>query len=142
MPTAAKNILFILLIPFLLSMGHDLYLNYVSNSPRAKQIKSLRAAPNALIVSDAGWIWQEYSPKTMQTAKDLIGPDIWESNIDPLLEKPTSSLTILPFVPGVIFILITFILRVWPFSKHDHRIRARPTTYRHETGKKVKYKKK
>ncbi len=142
MPTAAKNILFILLIPFLLSLGHDLYLNYVSNSPRAEQIKSLRVAPNALIVSDAGWIWQEYSPNSMQMTKDMIGEDVWGQNIDPLLTKPTMSLTIIPFVVGVIALLITFILGVWPFSKHDHRIKARPTTYRHETGKKLKYKRK
>lgn len=142
MPTAAKNILFILLVPFLLSLGHDLYLNYVSNSPRAEQIKSLRVAPNALIVSDAGWIWQEYASSSMQTIKDTVGKDLWEQNIDPVLKKPTMSLTIIPFVIGIVVLLVTFILGIWPFPKHDHRIKARPTTYRHETGKKMKYKKK
>lgn len=142
MPTAAKNILFILLIPFLLSLGHDLYLNYVSNSPRAEQIKSLRVAPNALIVSDAGWIWQEYAGNSMRAAKDLMGTNRWEQNIDPILKKPTMSLTIIPFAIGLVYVSITFIFVLWPFSKDNRRVKHKPSVYKNSEGKKVKYKKK
>ena len=117
MPSTAKKILFILLIPFLLSLGHDVYINYFSDDQKIREIKNLRINTDKFMLSDLGWVWQEYSPSTLEMARDMTREDSWKTDIDPILAQPTLYVSIIPFIAGVIGLLVTFILGIWPFSR-------------------------
>jgi hypothetical protein len=145
MPTAAKKILLILLIPFLLAVGHDIYINYLSDDEKIREIKSLRIDPNKFMMSDTGWLWQEYSPSTMEMTRDMTEQDYWKNKIDPILQQPSIYLTILPFLGGVVGLILTFILGVWPFSRlRDQRKRDKAGygIYKKARGRKITYGKK
>lgn len=145
MPQAAKTLLIILLIPFLLGVGHDLYVNYISDSQKFAEIKRLQVNPDDFMMSDLGWIWQEYSPATLETVKDMMAPQTWQNNFDPILKLPTIMVTILPFACGVIALLIAFIIGVWPFSRYGKQRkedREGYGIYKNAKGKKTKYNKK
>lgn len=117
MPQTAKNLLLILLVPFLLGLGHDLYINYLSDDEKIRELKALRVDPDKFMMSDLGWVWQEYSPASLEVVRDTFGVATWEAEVDPVLKQPTLLVTIIPFVCGVIALLIAFILGIWPFSR-------------------------
>ena len=93
MPDGAKTLLIILFIPFLFALGHDLYLNYFSDDEKVRELKALRIDPQEFLVSDTGWIWNEYSPNTMQTLRDTIEPATWTTKLDPVLQLPTMAVS-------------------------------------------------
>lgn len=118
MPSGAKLFLFILFLPFLAALGHDLYLNYYADEEKREQLQALNIDPEEFMISDAGWVWQEYSEPTMDSAREAIAPETWKHNIDPILQLPTIVVAIIPFFFGAVFLLITFILGIWPFTRH------------------------
>jgi hypothetical protein len=145
MPSAAKQILFILLIPFLLAASHDIYLNYFSTSEKIREIKSLRVNTDEFMVSDLGWVWQAYGPSTMEMARDMTEESAWKVNVDPILQQPTLYVAVLPFLGGAVGLLVTFILGVWPFSRFGtqrKKDKAGYGVYKNAKGAKVNYKKK
>lgn len=129
MPTAAKTILIILLLPFLAGLGHDVYINYFSDNEKIKEIKRLQVDPEAFLPSDLGWVWGEYHPASMNMMRDMIEPEVWKEKLDPLLQKPTILVAIVPFAVGVVFLLLTFILGVWPFSRFGQMRKEKDVDY-------------
>ena len=117
MPGAAKILLFILCLPFFASLGHDIYLNYFSDDEKIQQAKNLQVDPTDFMFSDLGWVWQTYSPFTMETAKDMVGEDKWKKKYDPILQQSTMVVTAVPPILGLIFLAITFVFGIWPFSR-------------------------
>ena len=145
MPQAAKTLLLILLIPFLLGAGHDLYVNYISDSQKFAEIKRLQVNSDDFMFSDLGWIWQEYSPSTLETVKDMMTPETWQKYIDPILKLPTMLMTILPFACGIIALTLAFILGIWPFSRYGKQRkedREGYGIYKNAKSKKTKYSRK
>jgi hypothetical protein len=145
MPQAAKNLLIILFIPFLLGVGHDLYVNYISDSEKFAEIKRLQVNPDDFMMSDIGWIWQEYSPSTLETIKDMNSTETWENKINPVLKTPTIIVTAIPFICGVIALALAFIIGVWPFSRYGKQRKADQEgygIYKKARGKKTDYSRK
>lgn len=145
MPNAAKNLLLILLIPFLLAAGHDIYLNYFSDDEKIREVKNLQINPKEFMLSDMGWIWQEYSPGSMEILRDMVSKESWTENFDPVLKQPTMLVTIVPFLCGVIALLFAFILGIWPFSRFGQKRRedkAGYGIYKKAKGTKTQYNKK
>ena len=147
MPNGAKTLLVILFIPFLLGLGHDIYFNYFSDSDRIREVKALRINPEEFLISDAGWVWNEYSPNTMQSARDTISPRTWTKIIDPILRMPTMLLGGIPFAVVATFLLFSFLGNFWPccnstssFAKG--RKKDDFTVYKNAKTKAVKYNKK
>ena len=118
MPTGAKVLLFFLFIPFLAGIGHDVYLNYFSDDEKIKTVKRLQIDPEAFLPSDLGWIWEEYHISSMDLARTMVEPEIWKEQVDPILQLPTMVVGAVPLALGIVFLLISFILGVWPFSRY------------------------
>ena len=114
MPDSAKTVLVILLIPFLLGLGHDIYFNYFSNDEKVQEIKALRFNPDKFLVSDAGWVFNEYAPNFMQSLRDSTAPQTWRKHIDPILQLPTMIVGLIPWAMTAAYLLIAYILGIWP----------------------------
>ena len=145
MPQAAKILLFICALPFLAGLGHDVYLNYFSDDEKMREIKNLQVNPQDFMMSDLGWVWQRYSPNTMEMVRGMVEPKVWENKIDPILQEPTLLVTAAPIVAAIIALLVTFVLGVWPFTRIGHKRKESKTNfgvYKNAKGKKVSYKKK
>lgn len=145
MPNNVKIIIFILLLPFFAGLGHDVYINYFSGSDKIKQIKQLQIDPGKFIASDIGWVWNEYAPENMKAARTMVEPEIWKEQVDPILKLPTMVAGIIPAFVGFVFLLIAFVLGVWPFSQYGRARREKEedfAVYGHAKSNAVKYNKK
>lgn len=127
--TPARSLLLIASIPLILAISHDVYINYFSDSQKIREIKSLQINPHDFMMSDLGWVWQEYSANTMQTARDMTSETTWRANIDPILQEPTMLVALAPLGAGIVTLLFTFILGVWPFSRIGRARRESKTNY-------------
>lgn len=146
MPQGAKTLLVILLIPFLAGLGHDLYLNYFSSNEKIREVKALRIDPEKFLVSDLGWIWNNYSPDTMQTARDMVEPSTWQSKVDPVLQLPTMVVGLIPWAITAIYLFFAWIFGIWPCSGRlisfsTKRKNDDFAVYKHAKTNAVKYKK-
>lgn len=146
MSGGGKIFLFILLLPFLAVLGHDVYYSYFSNDDKIRQVERLNIDPNAFEMSDLGWIWNNYSPDTMEIARDGVEPDIWKEKVDPILQYPAMIVVIIPFAMGLIFCLFARILGVWPFadkmSSFSRKGKESDAVYKHAKSKALKYSRK
>ncbi len=146
MSSSGKIFLFILLLPFFAALGHDVYYSYFSDEQKLKQIERMNIDITDFKISDAGWVWQTYSPQTMEQARQSIEPAIWEQKIDPLLQYPTMVMAGVPFMLGAIFCVFAMILGVWPFTRAGARLTHQSAddyaVYKHAKGKATKYSRK
>ena len=149
MPDGAKTLLVVLLIPFLMGLGHDIYFNYFADDEKIKAVKSLRIDPEKFLISDMGWVWNEYAPNGMQMARDSIEPATWTSYIDPVLQLPTMIVGLIPFIIIASYLILAFILGIWP-CRGRHISIGTPkrgkkddfAVYKHAKTNKMKFKKK
>ena len=145
MPSSVKIFLFITLLPFFAAVGHDVHLNFLSDEEKIKQVQNLRVDPEDFIASDMGWVWNHYHPTSMAMARDGVEPEIWKQKVDPILQLPTMVVGFIPFFIGCVFLLLTFVLGVWPFSRYG-KIRksseADFAVYKHAKTNAAKYSKK
>ena len=110
-----------------------------------RAVKNLRIDPEEFLISDLGWLWQNYFPQSMQIARDSTEPSIWVSHIDPILQMPSMVVGIMPFFIGCVYLLLAFVLGVWPFTKFGRERRetaADFAVYKHAKDKSMKFSKK
>lgn len=100
--------LFVLLLPFFAALGHDVYVNHLSDDKKIRELKRFQVDVEEFQVSDLGWVWKEYSPDSFDTFRASIDPDKWNEDIDPVLQMPTMVVSILPFIFGAIGCLLVF----------------------------------
>ena len=145
MSGSVKLFLFITLLPLFAAIGHDVHLNYFADAEKIKQVKNLRVNPEDFLASDMGWVWQEYHKPSMDIARSSVEPEIWKEKVDPLLQLPTMVVGFIPFFIGCVFLLLTFVLGVWPFSRYG-KIRKSSDSdyavYKHAKANTTKYSKK
>lgn len=143
MSSSGKFFLFILLLPFLAAIGHDVYYSYFSDDEKIEQIEQMDIDPNAFKLSDLGWVWQTYHPGSLAQAKNEIAPEIWKEKIDPILQNYTFVVALAPFLMGSIFCLLARILGVWPFTQIGSRLMRNKNedyaVYKHAKSKATKY---
>jgi hypothetical protein len=79
MPSGAKFFLFILFLPILAVVGLDGYLAYLDIEA---------SNPEPIKLSALGWIWQNYSPDTLELFKESFGEEsfFWMKIMDPILK--------------------------------------------------------
>ena len=148
MPDGAKTLLVLLLIPFLLALGHDIYFNYFSDDEKIREVKAMRIDPEEFLISDAGWVWNEYAPSSMESARMSFEPETWRSKIDPILQLPTMVVGLIPWAFAATYLLIAYILGIWPCQGRMLNIlpkRKRKddfAVYKHAKTKATKYKRK
>jgi hypothetical protein len=80
-------ILFIVAIPALIALGHDLYLFYLVNQDMAKELDI--AEFTALYTQDTpgrgfhfasfGFLWTHYAPDNFRATAEAMGPENWNA---------------------------------------------------------------
>lgn len=117
MPQGAKLLLTILFIPFLMALSHDVYISYLSDDEKIKEVKSLRADPQNFMMSDVGWLWETYAPTSMEVVKDSVAQETWDNKIEPVLKQSSIVVTALPFIITSLYLLLSYIIGIWPFYR-------------------------
>jgi hypothetical protein len=112
----ATRWLFVLLIPFLLAIGHDVYANYWLDEERKAKLEAFDIDPTAYQSSDIGYLLTEYTPDIYVTAKDMVPEESWQKWVDPVLRQYTFVLAGIPAVLFSLWLLIARIFDSGPFS--------------------------
>lgn len=113
--------MFIVALPALVALGHDIYLFIVNYGPES--------LPDSVIANEKGlgthfatlgFIWTEYAPETYETVVESVTPETW-ALIDLLL---TQKALLAGLVFAGFFYLVLGILRLfhlWPFPPREGR---------------------
>ena len=139
-----KIVIFLFLLLFLAAVGHDLYINYIADEERLKDLESLQFNTDKYEFSDLGWVIKTYLPGGIEQGKALFTPESWDAFINPVLQTMT---VIVAAVPLAIAVLIwglialvqnrgAFFVQFRKRGKNDFAV------YKHAQGKAVKYKRK
>ena len=135
-------LLFLLLAPALIALGHDIHLFYANHAAEAAMVTS-KLVEEKFKFSAFGFIWTTYSPETYKTTAASTDPETW-AMID-------SFLTIKAFYAGLTFAGAIIALMVFfalfglgPMAGDGGRIYGgkdkAPTI--HKKGEKMKYNRK
>lgn len=107
---------FLLLLPFFLVVGHDLYANYLSDEDKKARLEAFDIDPNAYQSSDMGYLVVKYIPSAYENVTSVIGQDNWAKWIDPVLRLYSFVVALIPALLFFIWLLISRIFDIWPFS--------------------------
>ena len=107
---------FLLLLPFFLVVGHDLYANYLSDEEKIAKLEAYDIDPNAYQSSDLGYLVVKYIPNVYENGTALIGEDRWAKWIDPVLRLYSFVVALAPALLFFVWLLISRIFDIWPFS--------------------------
>jgi hypothetical protein len=143
MSNEIKTFLFIMLIPFFAALGHDLYVNYFNTDAKIERVKELNIDPKKFMISDLGWIIDEYVPKTLKKARTQVERPTWKKKIDPILQSSTMLVSLVPFLTSCAYLIFAFIIGVFPFSRFGKGKRTKHddfAVYKHAQEKSIKFK--
>lgn len=121
MSEGAKLWCFILLIPFFLALGHDLYANYYLNQDKKTRLEAFEIDPKAYQSSDMGYLLVKYMPETFEVTRNAIGEEQWTKWIDPLLRLYTFVVALVPAILFFIWLLISRLLDILLFASSPAR---------------------
>lgn len=107
---------FLLLIPFFAAVGHDLYANFYKNEEMKTRLESFEIDPKAYQGSDVGYLLVTYTPGFYEAARTTVGEENWVKWVDPLLRLYTFVIALVPATLFFIWLLISRIFDIWPFS--------------------------
>ena len=125
MSDGAKFWCFLLLIPFFLSIGHDLWANYGAGGKM--RLEAFEIDPQAYQGSDLGYLFVRYMPGTYEKARTIAGEEFWLKWVDPVLRLYTFVVALVPFTLFAIWLLIARIFDIGAFSDPGPARRAPPT---------------
>lgn len=109
MKEGAKRWCFILLIPFFLAIGHDLYANYYLNLEQKTRLEAFEIDPTAYQGSDLGYLFMKYTPEALETTRNAMGEEQWRRWVDPILRLYTF---VIALVPAIIFFIWLIVSRL------------------------------
>ena len=116
MSGGAKLWCFLLLIPFFLAIGHDLWANYMSTPQQRMRLESFEIDPYAYQGSDIGYLFVAYTPDIYEKTRTLLGEDAWMKWVDPVLRMYTVMFALAPFMLFAVWLLIARVFDLWPFE--------------------------
>lgn len=143
MKDGVKTWFFVLLIPFLLAIGHDIYANYWLDEERKARLEAFDIDPTAYQSSDIGYLFTEYLPNFYISAKETIPEQQWRTWVDPLLQQYTFVVAGIPAVILSLWLLIARILDSGPFSgggRRKEEKNAPPSSSLRKSGDSLKFK--
>ena len=121
MPNGVKIFCFLILLPALAALGHDVYFSY--SDAKIKKVddlgdvqKSLEKAEAHFTFSELGWLWQEYSLPTHNAVKKYFDEQTWNKKVAPALETPAVLALAVPAGISYIVLALLWVLGVWPFA--------------------------
>ncbi len=116
MTSSAKLLCFLLLIPFLLAAGFDIYVNYKkADGAMPTSIEEINLA--TFQPSDLGYLIVTYQPELYDALKMSFAEETWAKWINPILASNTYIVALAPLALFCIWLLIARILQVWPFTE-------------------------
>lgn len=116
MSDGAKLWCFLLLIPFILALGHDLWANYYSTPEQKTRLEAFEIDPMGYQGSDLGYLLVTYTPSFYENSRTMVGEAAWTKWIDPVLRLYTFVVALVPFFLFSVWLLISRIFDIWPFS--------------------------
>lgn len=140
-----KLFCFLLLLPFLAAIGHDLYAAYYSDPEKVAKLEALDIDPQSYQVSDAGYLLVHYAPKFYEDARLTVGEETWVKYLDPILKQYTFVVALIPAVIFYLYLLFAFVLGIPPFSSGKFNKKTLPNQDSYErrnTETTFKYKRK
>lgn len=78
---------FILAIPVIAALGHDIYITYHDQNFN-----------KTMMFSDVGYLWTHYSPETYDWAKKNLSQKTWSNFLTPFLEQMTLLIAAIPLI--------------------------------------------
>lgn len=97
---------FLLILPALAVLGHDIYLAFFSEDTPDGQPFQL---------SDLGWLWVQYGPETYDWAKMALDEETWTNIVEPLLTQTSIVAAIVPAAIIYALLVLCKIIGIWPF---------------------------
>lgn len=126
MNDGVKVWIFLLLLPFLAAIGHDLYASYyAAEEERTKLVEYYDIDPGAFKISDAGYLLVTYAPDAYNTLRESVGPERWMKWVDPILRLYSFVVALIPLAVFLTWLLISRILDIWPFMGNVARAHRR-----------------
>jgi hypothetical protein len=126
---------FLLALPPLAAIGHDVYLAYYSPD----------ALPDHKIqLSALGWLLKTYEPDAHQWLVDNTDKDMWDNYIGPLLEQKALFVTLPPFVLALAITLALKLVSWRPSLGGEGKFKGNKKgfSFKEEKAGKLKYKRK
>lgn len=114
MSSGAKLLCFLLLIPFFLAMGFDLYVNSGVAPGEVPKLETIDLSN--FQSSDLGYLIVTYQPELYDIAKLSISEQGWAKWVDPILRMNTYMVALFPLALFAVWLLIARVLGVWPFE--------------------------
>ena len=136
-----RALLSLSLFPFLAALGHDLYINFYVDKDNLRALKSLRPEVDNFMISDFGWVWNEYAPNSLQALRDSFAQGTWDNIINPILQMPTMLVAIIPFLIVAAIGIILYIVR-GGISLGNRSKLNKNSVYKHEKANHIHFKKK
>lgn len=102
---ALSLLLFILVLPFLAALGHDLYISYGENQDYMNNI-----ATKEMMFSDVGYLWTTYEPDSYNWVRGDLDEESWKTFVAPFLEQTTVIVTL---IPPAILMVIMLLIKFW-----------------------------
>ena len=98
---------FVLALPALAVLGHDIYLAYNNTELEITE---------RFWLSDVGWLWVKYSPDTYNWAVENTDAVIWNGIIDPLLQQSALWVAGAPFA---LFLAVMLLLKIFGMGPYE-----------------------
>lgn len=98
---------FLLALPALAALGHDIYMAYLNTSLPLE---------DRFYLSDLGWLWKEYGLESYTWALDNTDEVLWNNVIDPLLQGSAFYVLGAPFAAFLGIVLLQKIFGLGPFE--------------------------
>ena len=112
---------FILLLPFVAAVGHDIWASFYADEKVKEKVETLSIQPEEVVeatrASDFGYLFLTYTPKFYEKAREAVGADNWAKWVDPILRMYTAVVALIPLAIFLIWLVIARVFDIWPFSK-------------------------
>jgi hypothetical protein len=124
---------FLLALPPLAVLGHDVYLAYYGPDMKPD---------HAIQLSDVGWLLKTYTPDAHQWLVDNTDKDVWDKYVGPLLEQTALFVALPPFLLAAFITLVIKLVNWRPAGGGKFKGKKSGIAFGEEKGGKTKYKRK
>lgn len=107
---------FILLLPFFAAIGHDFYVNYLSDPEKKARLEALDIDPQAYQVSDLGYLATNYAPGLYNDVRGALGEANWKEYGDPVLRQFTFVAALIPAALFYIYLILARLFGLPPYQ--------------------------
>lgn len=114
-----KFLTFLFTLPPLGVLAHDLYIIYGNEEEKVEKLKNLQIDPDHFTLSDVGRLWMGYAPDSLNTVRDSISLNTWQSFLAPLLEQNAMLVAAIPLILLLLITGIMWVLGLGPFTRSE-----------------------